>query len=387
MKRFLAIALVVLSVQVKAQDLSGQWKGGFVSDGDYYRNRTEYVLELEIKGEEVDGYSYTYFEIRGKRCYVICHLSGTFDKKAKSVWVKEIEKVKANTPPDFLDCFQIHELSFVDDDGTEKLVGRWKPASKGNNCGTGSTELERKTLVRVAPQKQNDVVKAAPPKTTDAVNTTPKTTTSPKAKPKTTPKAAPKTATAPPVVSSTKPKTQSSTTTKSSSTTIPSTKPKTTTSTSTKPPATAKTEQKPKSVGIDTTKSAVTTTVPVIKKPIISEFENRSKKVLKTIVVEDDELKVDLYDNGEIDGDSVSVFFNGKLMVTHQRLSDKPITLKIKLDPEVEDNDLVMFAENLGSIPPNTALMIVTVGDQRFEVRITSTEQTSGTVRFKLKDQ
>ena len=94
MKRFLAIALVVLSVQVKAQDLSGQWKGGFVSDGDYYRNRTEYVLELEIKGEEVDGYSYTYFEIRGKRCYVICHLSGTFDKKAKSVWVKEIEKVR-----------------------------------------------------------------------------------------------------------------------------------------------------------------------------------------------------------------------------------------------------------------------------------------------------
>ena len=108
---------------------------------------------------------------------------------------------------------------------------------------------------------------------------------------------------------------------------------------------------------------------------------------MKTIVVEDDELKVDLYDNGEIDGDSVSVFFNGKLMVTHQRLSDKPITLKIKLDPEVEDNDLVMFAENLGSIPPNTALMIVTVGDQRFEVRITSTEQTSGTVRFKLKEE
>ena len=386
MKRFLAIALVVLSVQVKAQDLSGQWKGGFVSDGDYYRNRTEYVLELEIKGEEVDGYSYTYFEIRGKRCYVICHLTGSFDKKAKSVWVKEIEKVKANTPPDFLDCFQIHELSFVDDDGTEKLVGRWKPASKGNNCGTGSTELERKTLVRVAPQKQNDVVKAPPSKTTDAVKTTPKTTP-PKTTAKTTPKAAPKAATAPPVVSSTKPKTQSSTTTKSSSTTTTSTKPKTTTTTGTKPPATTKTEQKPKSVGIDTTKTAVIATVPAIKKPIVSEFENRSKKVLKTIVVEDDELKVDLYDNGEIDGDSVSVFFNGKLKVTHQRLSDKPITLKIKLDPEVEDNDLVMFAENLGSIPPNTALMIVTVGDQRFEVRITSTEQTSGTVRFKLKEE
>jgi len=385
MKRFLAIALVVLSVQVKAQDLSGQWKGGFVSDGDYYRNRTEYVLELEIKGEEVDGYSYTYFEIRGKRCYVICHLSGTFDKKAKSVWVKEIEKVKANTPPDFLDCFQIHELSFVDDDGTEKLVGRWKPASKGNNCGTGSTELERKTLVRVAPQKQNDVVKAAPPKTTDAVNTTPKTTTSPKAKPKTTPKAAPKTATAPPVVSSTKPKTQSSTTTKSSSTTIPSTKPKTTTSTSTKPPATAKTEQKPKSVGIDTTKSAVTTTVPVIKKPIISEFENRSKKVLKTIVVEDDELKVDLYDNGEIDGDTVSIYHNNELVRSHMRLSQKPIVLTIAVNAAEPYHELVMVADNLGSIPPNTSVMIISTPATRYQVFISSNEQKNAKVIFELK--
>lgn len=148
-----------------------------------------------------------------------------------------------------------------------------------------------------------------------------------------------------------------------------------------------KTEQKQKAAGIDTTKSAPVVTAPTIKKPIIKEYENRDKKVLKTIVVENDEFRVDLYDNGEIDGDSVSVFFNGKLMVTHQRLSDKPITLKIKLDPDVEDNDLVMFAENLGSIPPNTALMIVTVDDQRYEVRITSTEQTSGTVRFKLKEQ
>jgi hypothetical protein len=46
-----------------------------------------------------------------------------------------------------------------------------------------------------------------------------------------------------------------------------------------------------------------------------------------------------------------------------------------------------MYAENLGSIPPNTALMVVTVGDKRYEVNITSTEQTNGTVRFRLKDQ
>jgi type IV secretory pathway VirB9-like protein len=46
-----------------------------------------------------------------------------------------------------------------------------------------------------------------------------------------------------------------------------------------------------------------------------------------------------------------------------------------------------MYADNLGSIPPNTALMVVTVAGKRYEVNITSTEQTSGTVRFRLKEE
>ena len=96
--------------------------------------------------------------------------------------------------------------------------------------------------------------------------------------------------------------------------------------------------------------------------------------------------KIDLYDNGQVDGDTISVFFNGKLIVSSKRLSTTPITLNVKLDPDKVENELVMYAENLGSIPPNTALMVVTVGDKRYEVNITSTDQTNGTVRFKLKE-
>ena len=44
-----------------------------------------------------------------------------------------------------------------------------------------------------------------------------------------------------------------------------------------------------------------------------------------------------------------------------------------------------MVAENLGRIPPNTSLMIVEAGEQRFEVRITSTEQKNAVVRFKYQ--
>jgi hypothetical protein len=41
-----------------------------------------------------------------------------------------------------------------------------------------------------------------------------------------------------------------------------------------------------------------------------------------------------------------------------------------------------MYADNLGSIPPNTALMVITDGEKRYEVRISSDLKKSGTIRF-----
>jgi hypothetical protein len=93
---------------------------------------------------------------------------------------------------------------------------------------------------------------------------------------------------------------------------------------------------------------------------------------------------VDLYDNGQIDGDTISLYLNGKLMVSRQRLSTEPITLKITMTED--ENELIMYAENLGSIPPNTALMVVTVGDKRYEVNISSSEKTNGAVRFRYRE-
>ena len=103
---------------------------------------------------------------------------------------------------------------------------------------------------------------------------------------------------------------------------------------------------------------------------------------LKTIEIDSASFTVNLYDNGEIDGDSISLFFNGKLILSQKRLTDKAISLKLKVDKDREVNELIMFAENLGSIPPNTALMLVNDGENRYEVRISSDLQKSGVIRF-----
>ena len=103
--------------------------------------------------------------------------------------------------------------------------------------------------------------------------------------------------------------------------------------------------------------------------------------MLKTIEIDNASFTVDLYDNGEIDGDSISLFFNGRLLLSHKRLSDKAIRLKLDVDNSRDVNELIMYAENLGTIPPNTALMVVNDGDNRYEVRISSDLKKSGVIR------
>ena len=91
-------------------------------------------------------------------------------------------------------------------------------------------------------------------------------------------------------------------------------------------------------------------------------------------------IQIELFDNGTIDHDSISVFDNNKQVIKNGELSYKPIKLKIKFSTEDNKHELIMVAENLGEIPPNTALMVITAGKQRYEIFLTSTEEKNAKV-------
>lgn len=118
------------------------------------------------------------------------------------------------------------------------------------------------------------------------------------------------------------------------------------------------------------------------------QLNMRTKEIVKELEVSEDSVRVDLYDNGEFDYDTVSVFYNGKL-VQHKQLLEtrKPITFKVAVDSIATNNDLVMYAENLGTIPPNSALMIITDKDHRYEINLTSTYQKNAAVRLRRKKE
>jgi hypothetical protein len=113
---------------------------------------------------------------------------------------------------------------------------------------------------------------------------------------------------------------------------------------------------------------------------------SRSNQVVKKITTAKGSIKIDLYDNGEIDGDTVTIYHNNVLLVANARISQKPITFMIPVDEAQPHHELVMVANNLGSIPPNTSLMIVTAKDKRYQVFISSTEQKNAKVIIDLAE-
>lgn len=112
------------------------------------------------------------------------------------------------------------------------------------------------------------------------------------------------------------------------------------------------------------------------------KLQDREKEVVQTIVIDTSLIKIELYDNAEIDDDTVSVFLNNALLLHKQRLTDKPLTLQFNAFPNTE-YELMLYAENLGRIPPNTSLMVITAGKRRYEVRLSSSEQKSAVVKFR----
>ncbi len=108
----------------------------------------------------------------------------------------------------------------------------------------------------------------------------------------------------------------------------------------------------------------------------------RTAELVKVIKVDTGMIKIDFYDNGQIDGDTISVYVNNMPAVSNQRLSAKPVSIKVKIDLKRTEQEVIMVGENLGSIPPNTALMIINAGEKRYQLYLTSDEQKNAMVRF-----
>lgn len=115
------------------------------------------------------------------------------------------------------------------------------------------------------------------------------------------------------------------------------------------------------------------------------KFRSR-KNILQTVIpVTAETIELRFYDNAQVDGDSIALFLNDRLVFKNIRLTDKAYTIQLKASELQDDNEFVMVAENLGSIPPNTSFMVAIVGDKRYEARLYANEKSSALIRLVKK--
>lgn len=115
------------------------------------------------------------------------------------------------------------------------------------------------------------------------------------------------------------------------------------------------------------------------------EFKERRREVTQELEVESDSLRLSIFDNGEVDGDIISLFYNNELVINNQQITHKAIRMDIVLDSTKEYNEIALFAENLGLIPPNTAMLIIEEKGKRYQISLSSDMEQSSILRLRRK--
>ena len=128
-------------------------------------------------------------------------------------------------------------------------------------------------------------------------------------------------------------------------------------------------------------------------KPSVAESKNKDlerKSDIQSLIeissAEKDSIEIALYDNGIVDNDTASLYLNDSLLLYKQLVSAKPVLLYLSLDKLNPLTKLKLVAENLGSIPPCTAFMIITTKKKKYEISVSSNFNSNGVIEFFLKE-
>ena len=90
--------------------------------------------------------------------------------------------------------------------------------------------------------------------------------------------------------------------------------------------------------------------------PILSTYLSRDVDTQLVVETITDTVLITLIDNGTIDGDTISLIVNGKVAHGNVGLNANLKHFWIGM-VKGQRNQIIMYAENLGKMPPNTALM------------------------------
>ncbi|HJV18304.1 MAG TPA: hypothetical protein VJ552_00370 [Sediminibacterium sp.] len=386
---FTLTSLLFFAIQGSAQKITGIWRGYFSSSTGVYREGArEEMYKYEIQIEQlpnngVRGVTYSY---KSTVFYGKATLQGIYNVTSKTLLLKETKLVDLKVGDKSEPCLMTCYLDYSKAGKLEVLQGTFISTNikdKGD-CGSGKvylekvpvSDFEKEDFLKKPPTDtpglaaKNPARKGTPLKDSGAKRLIKPGTTASKKLPVTAPKFSNQPATKATAKASQKP-------VKSSlQKTAPPTRETANSPAKSVPPAKPHVQEqiissapKPKEERLEKSNG-----------PIPRVLLERENKLARTIHTDEEWVQIDLFDNGAIDNDTISVYHNNIQVVKSARLAFSPIRFRIRNTLEEPVHELVVVAENLGEIPPNTALMVITAGRKRYEIFLASNEERNAKV-------
>lgn len=370
--------MLLLSTSSYSQKLTGIWRGYFIQkdfnqlSGRFVEEKYKYEVHInQLTTNSLEGVTYSYNTniFYGKAAF-----HGLYTKLTKNVLIKEVKMLEVKMSDMSVACAMTCYLDYTKDGKLETLSGTFTSINTKTkaDCGEGTVYLEKVTTTDFVKEKfllKKEAHKTSPnntitkKKTEDSQQDTSEDESSPK---------------------------------KSNPANKPSIKPGTEDFIVPRHPSTKEKSSKIAPNKIHKEDSTVAPPSVLTNKPrkdapkiiaIPKVLIERDNNLMKSIQLNEKDVRIDYYDNGEIDNDSITVYHNNQLVINHARLSYSPITIRIHLDEAHPIHEIITVADNLGDVPPNTALMVITAGKKRYEVAITSDEKTNAKVILEYKPE
>lgn len=349
--RYIFIQIILLLAIVgSSQNITGIWRGYFVQNtfhlrsGQFIEDKYKYEVQInDLPNDAIEGVTYSY---KTTLFYGKAASQGIYTKKTKTLLLKETKMLDLKISDQSVACLMTSYLDYSKSaDGTkETLSGNYTSVNEtnGTECGSGTVYLERVTNTEFEKEdflikKENAAAKHKP------INPTLKksTGTQPLAKPGAedfmVSKALIKPTKKLPIEDTVQTLTHSSDTV----------------------------------VALKDTQTTM---------PVPEVLQKRENVLAKTFIVDSQDVKIEFYDNGQIDGDTISVYHNNYKIIDNRMLTYSPITMQVHIEKDNPFYEFIVVAENLGTVPPNTALVIISSGSKHYELNIASDEERNAKI-------
>ena len=371
------------------QDLTGKWRGYFTPSSELDGKIVTY--EIVIKENPDHSLTAKTYSRISNNFTANAMATGMHSENTQLVSITETRFDKMKLVGNFEACLMTNFLSYRNMRGYEILEGTYTATNEisGKDCGGGKVYLEKegpivkefnaKTAVsktankiiakenKTEPAKQTEIVKQILTKT-NQTNTSK-------------------------LANSTKPNSniKLNSTTKSNATQINAIQSSVTSTPIQTASAPANTivnalPENTKAAAVNETTASPNTSATKSSGQILPwVLVGRENKLVKQVIVNSPSISIDLYDNGTIDNDTIMIFDNKVLLLENKRLSYKATHFDVNFNKDNNRHEIIIVAHNLGTVPPNTALMVVKDGTSRQEIYITSTLSVNAMIIFELK--